>query len=563
ASIPLSILSSIAVLGALGETINIMTLGGLALAVGILVDDATVTIENINRYLEEGKERDEAILDGAAQIAVPAFVSTLAICIVFVPMFLLSGVARYLFVPLAEAVVFAMLASYILSRTLVPTLAMYLLRSHREGPAAHEPRQLSAFGRVQARFEVAFEGLRERYRNWLARCLARRARFLVGFGVISLLSLGVLVPFLGRDFFPSVDSGQFLLHVRARTGTRIEETARLCDQVEQFLRQELPAQDVGSIIDNIGLPYSGINLSYSNSAPIGPSDADVLVSLKESGRTDEYVHQLRLDLPGRFPGVTFAFLAPDIVSQILNFGLPAPIDVQIAGQDQAGNRKVADRLLADLHGVLGVSDLRIQQPADQPQLHIAVDRTKASQLGITQRDVASNLLVSLSGSSQTQPSFWLNRKNGVSYAIATQTPQYWIDNLQDLETIGITSAGAPAAASGELVGNPDLMASLANIQRGAGQAVVSHYDIQPVIDIFGSTYGRDLGAVASDIDRLVERARHDLPRGSQITVRGQIQTMRSSYLGLLAGLAFAIVLIYLLIVVNFQSWRDPFVIIAA
>jgi CzcA family heavy metal efflux pump len=552
-SIPLSILASIAALSALGETINIMTLGGLALAVGILVDDATVTIENIERTMDTVSDRDEAILEGAAQIAVPALVSTLAICIVFVPMFLLSGVARYLFVPLAEAVVFAMLASYVLSRTLVPTLAKYLLRRRASaGPSpasAHNP-----LVRLQRRFEHGFERARLRYRALLERCLERRGRFLLGFAGLCLCSLAAIVPLLGRDFFPSVDSGQFLLHVRARTGTRIEETARLCDQVEQVIRQQIPPEQLGTIIDNIGLPYSGINLSYSNSAPIGSGDADILVGLKDSGQTERHVRTLRRELGERFPGVTFAFLPPDIVSQILNFGLPAPIDVQIAGLDEQGNRAVANQLLAALKTVDGAADLRIQQPADQPQLRLVVDRTNAQQVGLTPRDVAQNLLISLSGSFQTAPTFWLDPKNGVSYAIATQTPQYWLDDLDDLSNIAVTGANGAA---------PQLMASLASIQRGAGLPVVSHSDIQPVIDIFGTTHGRDLGGVADDIDRLVQQAREKLPRGSQINVRGQIQTMRSSYAGLLAGLAFAILLVYLLIVVNFQSWRDPFIIIAA
>jgi multidrug efflux pump subunit AcrB len=556
ASIPLSILASIVALSALGETINIMTLGGLALAVGILVDDATVTIENINRRMEETSDSDQAILDGAAQIAVPALVSTLAISIVFVPMFMLSGAARYLFVPLAEAVVFAMLASYVLSRTLVPTLAKYLLaRRPGQAEAGAEPSaSKNPLVRLQRGFEQRFERLRTSYRGVLERCLERRGRFLLGFTGVCLVSLAALVPLLGQDFFPSVDSGQFLLHVRARTGTRIEETAKLCDQIEQLIREKIPAHELASIIDNIGLPYSGINLSYSNSAPIGSADADILVGLAKSGETERYIHELRLELGQRFPGVTFAFLPPDIVSQILNFGLPAPIDVQVTGQDQNGNRAVANRLLAELKTVDGATDLRIQQPADQPQLHLDVDRTNAQQVGLTPRDVAQNLLVSLSGSFQTAPTFWLDPKNGVSYAVATQTPQYWLDNLDSLQSIAVTGASGSS---------PQLMASLASVQRGAGLPVVSHSDIQPVIDLFGSTHRRDLGAVSRDIDRIVAQARNELPRGSRINVRGQIQTMRASYSGLLSGLAFAILLVYLLIVVNFQSWRDPFIIIAA
>jgi len=554
-SIPLSILTSIICLSALGETINIMTLGGLALAVGILVDDATVEIENINRNIALGKEIEHAILDGAQQIAVPAFVSTLAICIVFVPMFFLTGVARYLFVPLAEAVSFAMLASYLLSRTVVPTMAKYLLRGH-EAEASHlAERSGNPLVRMQIRFEEGFEGFRERYHRLLERSMHRRRAFLVGFLAVCVASLVLLVPWLGQDFFPSVDSGQFKLHLRARTGTRIEETARLCDLVEQSIREQIPPDQVSSIIDNIGLPYSGINLSYSTSAPIGPADADILVSLAEKHRpTEKYVHDLRVTLANDFPGVSFAFLPADIVSQILNFGLPAPIDIQLIGYDLEGNRQFADQLLQRLRYVPGTVDMRIQQPFDQPRLHIYVDRTKADMVGFTQRDVASNLLISLSGSFQTSPAFWLNPKNGVSYAVATQTPQYRVDSLQGLENIPVT---------GSSKATPQILGSLATITRGAEAGVVSHYDIQPVIDIYGSVQGRDLGAVSRDVKRIIEEMRKDLPRGTQLVVRGQVQTMRSSYLGLLGGLVFSILLVYLLIVVNFQSWLDPFIIIAA
>ncbi len=553
-SIPLSILTSIIVLSALGETINIMTLGGLALAVGILVDDATVEIENINRNLAQGKEVEHAILDGAQQIAVPAFVSTLAICIVFVPMFFLTGVARFLFVPLAEAVVFAMLASYLLSRTLVPTMAKYLLRGHEaESLAASQSR--NPLVAMQIKFEEAFERFREGYHGLLERCLHHKRAFLLVFLGFCLVSVVFLIPWLGQDFFPSVDAGQFKLHLRARTGTRIEETARLSDLVEQSIRRQIPPKEVDSIIDTIGLPYSSINLSYSNSAPIGPADVDVLVSLKKGHRpTAQYVHDLRLRLPEEFPGVTFSFLPADIVSQILNFGLPAPIDIQIVGYGVAANRAFADKLLERVKQVRGTVDLRIQQPFDQPYLHVNVDRTKAQEVGFTQRDVANNLLVSLSGSFQTTPEFWLDPKTGVSYSIATQTPQYRIDSLQDLENIPVT--GPSGARAG-------ILASLASIRRGAGLAVVSHYDIQPLIDIYGSVQGRDLGGVARDLNKIVEASRKELPRGSQLIVRGQIQTMRSSYEGLLGGLVFSIVLVYLLIVVNFQSWLDPFIIISA
>jgi multidrug efflux pump subunit AcrB len=553
-SIPLSILTSIIVMSALGETINIMTLGGLALAVGILVDDATVEIENINRNLAQGKEVEHAILDGAQQIAVPAFVSTLAICIVFVPMFFLAGVARYLFVPLAEAVVFAMLASYLLSRTLVPTMAKYLLRGHEaENLAASQSR--NPLVAMQIKFEEAFERFRESYHGLLERCLHHQRVFLLVFLGFCLASVLLLLPWLGQDFFPSVDAGQFKMHIRARTGTRIEETARLADLIEQSIRQQIPQKEIDSIIDNIGLPYSGINLSYSNSAPIGTADADIMVSLSKGHRpTAEYVHNLRLRLPEEFPGVTFAFLPADIVSQILNFGLPAPIDIQIVGYNTDANRAFADKLLERVKQVRGTVDLHVQQPFDQPYLHIDVDRTKAQQVGFTQRDVANNLLVSLSGSFQTTPEFWLNPKTGVSYFIATQTPQYRLETLQDLENIPVTGP------SGSRFG---ILANLASIRRGAGLAVVSHYDIQPLIDIYGTVQGRDLGGVARDLNKIVDESRKELPRGSQLIVRGQIQTMRSSYAGLLSGLLFSIVLVYLLIVINFQSWLDPFIIISA
>jgi multidrug efflux pump subunit AcrB len=555
-SIPLAILTSIIVLSAIGQTINIMTLGGLALAVGILVDDATVEVENINRNreAEPDKDMDEVVLDSASQIATPAFVSTLAICIVFAPMFLLSGVARYLFVPLAEAVVFAMLASYFLSRTIVPTMAKYLLREEKTetGHAASR----NPLVRLQKRFEHAFENFRRSYRGLLETSLHHRGVFLITFFAFCLGSLAVLIPWLGRDFFPSVDSGTFKLHLRAPTGMRIEETANLCDLVEQSIRQQIPANEVQSVIDNIGLPFSGINLSYSNSAPVGTSDADILVTLSANHHpTDNYVHQLRLELPKQFPGVTFAFLPADMVSQILNFGLPAPIDVQVVGNDLAGNRRYADALLEKMRFVSGTADLRIQQPFDQPYLNLRVERTKAEELGFSAHDIAQNLLVSLSGSFQTSPTFWLDPKNHVSYSIATQTPQYRTDTLQGLQNIPVTGIDPTAS--------PSIMASLVSVQRGAGMAVVSHYNVAPVIDIFGTTAGRDLGGVAGDITKIIAATQSQLPRGSQVVIRGQVQTMRSSYVGLLSGLAFSIVLIYLLIVVNFQSWLDPFIMISA
>jgi CzcA family heavy metal efflux pump len=552
-SIPLSILSSIIVLSALGETINLMTLGGLALAVGILVDDATVTIENIHRYLAEGKDIEEAILEGAQQIAIPALVSTLSICIVFVPMFLLTGVARYLFVPLAEAVVFAMLASYLLSRTLVPTMAKFFLKGHSEGSSeANVNRSFPA--RFQARFEHGFESIRTAYRGLLETLIGHRRAFVICFLSACLLSM-CLVPFLGQDFFPSVDSGAFTLHMRAATGTRIEDTAALCDQVESEIRKEIPSQEFAGVIDNIGLPYSGINLSYSNSAPVGTQDADIIVTLAAKHRpTANYVHDLRLNLARKFPGVAFYFLPTDMVTQILNFGLPAPIDIQVIGNDIDANRQFADVLLSRVKGVSGTTDLRIQQTFNEPELHVDVDRTKAAEIGFTQRDVANNLLVTLSGSAQTAPTFWLNPKNGVSYSIATQTPQYRVQSLQDLNNIPVTNtSNAP----------PSILASLASITRGSQLSVVSHYNVAPVIDIYGAVQGRDLGGVSKDIFSIINASQKQLPRGSRIIVRGQIQTMRTSFLGLLTGLLFAIVLVYLLIVVNFQSWLDPFIILMA
>ncbi|HXO33029.1 MAG TPA: efflux RND transporter permease subunit [Candidatus Acidoferrales bacterium] len=555
-SIPLAILTSLIVLSLIGQTINIMTLGGLALAVGILVDDATVEVENINRNheAEPDKNMDEVVLDSAMQIATPAFVSTLSICIVFAPMFLLSGVARYLFLPLAEAVVFAMLASYFLSRTIVPTMAKYLLRSQKLGEHAGASR--NPLVRMQQRFEAGFEGFRQGYRGVLNRCLHHRKAFLIAFFAACLGSLVLLVPWLGQDFFPSVDAGSFKLHLRGPTGMRIEDTAFLCDLVENLIRKQIPADEVSSIIDNIGLPYSGINLSYSNSAPVGTSDADVLVTLSAKHHpTGEYVDKLRLGLAKQFPGVMFAFLPSDMVTQILNFGLPAPIDIQVIGNDLEGNREWASELMQKIRYVPGTADLRIQQPFDEPYLHLRIERTKAQELGYTGSDIAQNLLISLGGSFQTSPTFWVDPRSGISYSIATQTPQYRADTLQDLVNIPITNATGAAA--------PSLMASLVSVKRGTGMAVESHYNIAPVIDIYGSVSGRDLGGVARDLNQLIDALRSQLPRGSHVVVRGQVQTMRSSYIGLISGLIFAILLDYLLIVVNFQSWLDPLIMISA
>ena len=549
-SIPLSILTSLIVLGFLNETINIMTLGGLALAVGILVDDATVTIENIERYLEGGMDLREAILQGAGQIAVPALVSTLCICIVFLPMFFLAGVPRYLFVPLAEAVVFAMLASYILSRTLVPTLALYLLRAKNHGTArSHNP--LVWF---QQAFERGFERVRAGYRTTLTTLVARRGIFIPVFLGICCAAF-LLIPWLGEDFFPSTDSGQFILHLRAKTGTRIEETALLCDLVEDSIRREIPRQEVASVLDNLGLPYSQINFMHSTSGLIGAGDADILVSLKPGGHsTDAYIRDLRRDLPSEFPSVTFSFLPADIVTQILNFGLPAPVDIQIDGADLENNRQVANRILDQLRHVPGVVDARVQQNFDYPKFHIAVDRTKAAEGGFTQRDVATSLLVSLSGSFQTTPTFFLNWQNGVNYNLVEQTPQYAIQSLQDFQNIPITS---------QSMQRPEILADVASITRANEMAVLTHYNIRRVVDVYAAVQDRDLGGAARDIARIVDRNRKLLPRGSFVSIRGQIQTMRTAYIGLLLGLTFSIVLVYLLIVVNFQSWLDPFIIITA
>jgi multidrug efflux pump subunit AcrB len=555
-SIPLAILTSIIVLSVTGETINIMTLGGLALAVGILVDDATVEVENINRNLEAepDKNMDEVVLDSAMQIATPAFVATLSICIVFAPMFLLSGVAKYLFLPLAKAVVFAMLASYVLSRTIVPTMAKYLLR-HQKAIDGNAPSR-NPLTRFQRWFEAGFERFRAAYRTLLALALNHRRAFLVTFFAACLASLAIIVPFLGQNFFPSVDAGSFTLHLRARTGLRIEDTAFLCDEVENSIRSKIPPAELSSIIDNIGLPYSGINLSYSNSAPVGASDADILVTLAPKHHpTADYVQQLRMSLAKEFPGVIFAFLPSDIVTQILNFGLPAPIDIQVVGNDLAGNRLWADQLLQKVRYVPGTTDLRIQQPFDNPFIHLRVERTKAQELGFSAHDVAQNLLVSLSGSFQTAPTYWLDPKTRVSYPIATQTPQYRTSSLPDLVNTPVTGTN-PAAS-------PSVMASLVSMQRGSSMALVSHYNVAPVIDIYGSFSGRDLGGVSQDINKVIDSMRSQLPRGSQVVVRGQVRTMRSSYIGLLVGLVFAIFLDYLLIVVNFQSWLDPFIMISA
>jgi len=556
-SIPLSILVSLLCLSALGETINIMTLGGLALAVGILVDDATVEIENINRNLAMGKETVQAILDGAQQIAVPAFVSTLCICIVFLPMFFLSGVAKFLFVPLAEAVIFAMLASYMWSRTIVPTMAMYLLSAEDEYQAdQHVGEKMGFFRRYQQSFEHSFERLRMGYRRALTAALNNAWLFSACFLVFCVLSAG-LAFFLGRDFFPSVDAGQIRLHLRARTGLRIEENTRLADQVNQVIHEVIPKKELETVIDNVGLPYSGINLTYSNSGTIGTADAEILVQLKqERGKsTAEYVNELRRRLSQEFPGVQFFFQPADIVTQILNFGTPAPVDVEIIGQNQPGNYQVAVRLADKMQHVPGAVDVHVQQSFDQPTLYMDLDRTRSQYVGMQARDVAQNLLVSLSSSFQTTPNFWVDPRNGVSYNVAVQTPQYRVNSFQALQNTPISGSIAGA--------QPQILENLVTTRNVTRPASVSHYNVQPMINVYASVYRRDLGSVDDDVEKLVHEAEKELPRGSHIVIRGQVETMKSSFLGLGVGLIGAIILAYLLIVVNFQSWLDPFIIITA
>jgi CzcA family heavy metal efflux pump len=548
-SIPLSIFVSIILLGAIGQTINIMTLGGLALAVGILVDDATVEIENIERNLAMGKEMRQAILDGAQQIAVPALVSTLSICIVFVPMFFLTGVAKFLFVPLAEAVSFAMLASYLLSRTLIPTLVMYIMRGHEHREGAPK----SFFGRFQRGFERKFEDFRRGYEALLETTIEHRGLFVICFLAFCLLSLGLFF-FLGEDFFPQVDAGLLRLHVRARAGLRVEETARLCDEIESVLRQEVPKGQLQTVLDNIGLPNSGINQSYSSNGTIGSSDAEILIALNPEKHppTADLTRRLREILPRRFPGVEFFFQPADIVTQILNFGLPAPIDVQIIGTDMGSSYEIAQQIANKMRHVPGTADVHVQQLLSLPTLHMDIERTRVTQVGLTARNVAQSALVSLSGSFQTAPNFWLNPKNEVTYQMAVQSPQYRMTNLQDLLNIPVTSQQGP-----------QLMGNLVQLSPVVRAATVNHWNVAPVIDVYASTQDRDLGAVAADTDKILKTFDGHLPRGTQIVVRGQVATMRSSFFGLGVGLVGAIVLVYLLIVINFQSWLDPFIIIAA
>jgi multidrug efflux pump subunit AcrB len=554
-SIPLSVLGAIVMLSAIGETLNIMTLGGLALAVGILVDDATVTIENINWHLEHGKDVETSIMDGANQIVTPAFVSLLCICIVFVPMFFLQGVARFLFVPMAEAVMFAMIWSFLLSRTLVPTMAKYLLQPHVQHAAGEGPPPTrNPLVRFQRAFEARFERVRGGYRDLLTLAMARRPVFVIGFlGFVAVSFL--LVPYLGRNFFPSVDAGSILMHVRTQVGTRVEESANQLADVQKAIRKIIPPDQIDTMTDNIGMPISGINLTYNNTGVIGTQDGDIQIKLREHHRpTDEYVQALREQLPRQFPGVSFAFLPADIVSQILNFGAPAPIDLQIRGANVAANFAYANQLLSRIRRIPGIADARIQQSPNNPGFNIDVDRTRAQYVGLTERDVTNSMVVNLAGSSQVAPTYYLNPDNGVSYSIVMQTPQYRMDSLSSLETLPIT-AGTTAA--------PPILGGIANISRSTSSAVVSQYDIQSMVQIYATPQGRDLGAVAADVRTAIADTAKDVPKGSTVVLLGQVQTMNSAFSGLLFGLLAAVVLIYLLIVVNFQSWSDPFVIISA
>lgn len=573
ASIPLAVLSAIALLSAAGQTLNVMTLGGLALAVGILVDDATVTIENVNWHLEQGKGVREAILDGAAQIVGPAFVSLLCICIVFVPMFLLDGIAGYLFRPMALAVIFAMASSFVLSRTLVPTMALYLLRPHRvEGGVGHHPedaflnhhegdhpqprraRMAATLVRWQQRFEAGFSATRDRYHVLLGLALAHRGRFLLGFMACVLVSFALL-PTLGQDFFPATEASALSLHVRLPLGTRIEETAASFDRIEARIRQELPPQEIDAVVDNLGLPMTGINMAYSATGTIGPQDGDIQVSLKPGhGDAAEYARRLREVLPSSFPGASFAFLPADTSSQILNFGSPAPLDVRIAGPDAAGNRAYAQELQRRLRHVPGLVDLRLQQPDGYPTLKVDVDRLRANGLGITERDVTNSMVASLAGSGQVAPTFWLSPKNGISYSVVAATPQYRMDSLAALQALPVTGSGG---------GVPQVLGGLAEIQRGSSSAVVTHYNVQPTLDLYASVQGRDLGAVAAEVQKVIDGMAGQRPRGTEVGLHGQIDALHVAFTGLGYGLLAAIVLIYLLIVINFQSWTDPFVIITA
>jgi multidrug efflux pump subunit AcrB len=574
-SIPLAVLSAIALLSVFGQTLNVMTLGGLALAVGILVDDATVTIENINWHLEQGKDVHTAIMDGAKQIVTPAFVSLLCICIVFVPMFMLGGMAGFLFRPMAMSVIFAMVSSFLLSRTLVPTLAMYLLKPHvTEAEPGHHPeapflnhhdgdqrepkkssRVLGALSAFQKGFEARFEKIRDVYLQLLTMALGNRKPFIIGFLGFVLLSF-LLVPTLGRNFFPNVDAESIALHVRAPTGTRLEETAAMFDHIEAAIRKTIPPRDLGTVVDNIGLPTSGINVTYNASGTIGPQDGDIQIALKEGhAPAADYVRQLRTMLPREFPGSSFSFLPADITSQILNFGAPAPLDVKISGPNRDGNYAYATQIMRRMRAIPGIADVRIQQAMNYPELLVNVDRVRASGLGITESDVTNSMVASLAGSSQVAPTYWLSPVNGVSYSVAAATPQYLMDSMTDLQTLPVTSHNG--------TGDYQILGGLATFKRVPSAAVVSHYNIAPSFDIFATTQDRDLGGVSDDINKLLGSIQSQRPKGASVALYGQTTTMNVAFSGLLLGLLGAVVLIYLLIVVNFQSWLDPFVIITA
>jgi len=558
-SIPLSIMGAIVGLYALGETLNIMTLGGLALAVGILVDDATVTIENINWHLEQGKGVEQAIMDGAAQIVTPAFVSLLCICIVFVPMFFLEGVSRFLFVPMAIAVMLAMVWSFFLSRTLVPTMALYLLKPHAPHTDMHglnstQPRTRNPIMAFQRGFEARFEAVRAGYKNLLQVALQHRGKVSVGFAAVVLGSFGLL-PFLGSNFFPDVDGGQILIHARVPVGTRVEETAARFAKIQEHIRQVIPAHDITTMVDNIGLPPSYINLIYNNTGVVGSQDGDIQIALSPNhAPTADYIKALREQLPVAFPDTVFSFPPADIVSQILNFGAPAPIDIQIRGNDLAANFDYANVLLKEIRRIPGVADARIQQSARSPVFEVNLDRTQAQNMGITARDVTNNMVVNLAGSSQVAPTFWLNPANGVSYPVVIQTPQYNIDSLNDLANVPISPANA---------NSQQVLGSVASFNRTAKSALVSQYDIQPMVQIHAATQGLDLGTVSKAIQRVIHETQSQQPKGSKVVMLGQVRTMEKAFSGLLWGLLGAVVLIYFVIVVNFQSWRDPLVIISA
>jgi multidrug efflux pump subunit AcrB len=545
---------SIVMLAAIGETLNIMTLGGLALAVGILVDEATVTIENINWHLEQGKEVRPAILDGAQQIVVPAFVSLLCICIVFIPMFFLQGIPRFLFVPMAEAVIFAMIWSFILSRTLVPTMAMYLLKPHQHEHGAVLPPTRNPLVMFQRGFERGFESFRSAYRDLLTLALHHRPTFVVGFLAFVVASFA-MVPYLGQNFFPSVDAGQILMHVRLQVGTRLEESANQFADIQKAIKKIIPPDQIETMTDNIGMPISGINMTYNNTGVMGPQDGDIQIKLKEDHPpTENYVKAMREQLPALFPGTSFAFLPAEIDNHTLNFGAPAPIDLQVRGNNLNANFEYATNLLNRIRKIPGVADARIQQSTKNPTFNIDVDRTRAQYVGLTERDVVNSLTVNLSGSGQVAPTYYLNPDNGVNYSVVMQTPQYQVDSLSSLQTLPITSSQPTQAP---------ILGGVASISRSTSSAIVSQYDIQPLVQIFATPQGRDLGGIAADVNKLIAATAKDVPKGSTVVLSGQVQTMNSSFSGLLFGLLGAIVLVYFLIVVNFQSWSDPFVIITA